>query len=165
MGPRPRKIPSLVLVTRTEPAIQWQDYARIEPGIYPAFCGWAKQYRDPAFKRWTCLLRFDVLSSDLLRVIARVPFWMNLGARGQPHAGRRARYFAEWVRANGGPPTRHDRLSPRVFTTRMAQVEIGDTDPKKSPAPYSVVRKIVEWETGPLRGHSVNKSHSQGRHP
>jgi hypothetical protein len=41
----------------------------------------------------------------------------------------------------------------------MARVEIGDSE---GPAPYSVVRRIIEWETG-LTGNSVNKSHSQGR--
>jgi hypothetical protein len=160
--PRPRKIPGPALVTGNELAIDWQDYARIEPGIYPAFCCWAKHYRDPVFKRWTCLLRFDVLSVGLLSVIARVPFWMNLGGRERPHAGRRRRYFAEWVRANGGPPARHDRLSPQVFTARMARVEIGDTDPRKSPAPYSVVRKILEWDTGPLAG-SLSQQVTQSR--
>jgi hypothetical protein len=43
-------------------------------------------------------------------------------------------------------------------------VEIGDTEPTKSPVPYSVVRKILSWETGGVPGHSVIKSHSQGRH-
>lgn len=165
MTPKPRERPvpvGPVLVARTEPAIEWQDYARIEAGIYPAVCNWAKHYRDPMFKRWTCLLRFDVRSVDLLSVIACVPFWMNLGGRERPHAGRRTRYFAEWVRANGGPPARRDRLSPRVFTARIARVKIGDTN---SAAPYSVVREIVSWETGCATGHSVNKSHSQGRHP
>jgi hypothetical protein len=32
----------------------------------------------------------------------------------------------------------------------------------KGPAPYSVVRRIIEWETG-FPGHSVSKSTSQGR--
>jgi len=74
-----------VLVPQSEPEIQWRDYDRIEPGIYLAHCRWAKHYRDPGFKRWTCLLRFDVLSDDLMRVLARVPFWMNLGTRDRPH--------------------------------------------------------------------------------
>jgi len=150
-----------VLLSHTEPAIEWRDYDRVEPGIYPAYCRWAKHYKDPGFKRWTCLLRFDLLSADLLRVLACVPFWMNLGAGEKPNAGRRKRYFLEWVRANYGPPMRSDRLSPKVFTGRMAQVEIGDT---KGDAPYSVVRKILSWKTGGIPGHSVIKSHSQGRH-
>jgi len=140
--------PGPVLVPQSEPEIQWRDYDRIEPGIYPAYCRWGKHYRDPGFKRWTCLLRFDVLSDDLMRVLARVPLWMNLGARDKPHAGRRKRYFKEWVRANGEPPARRDRLSPKVFTGRMARIEIGDT---QGEAPYSVVRKIVSWETGAAR--------------
>jgi hypothetical protein len=136
-----------ILLPQGEPEIGWQNYDRIEPGVYPAYCRWAKHYRDPGFKRWTCLLLFDVFSDDLTRVVAHVPMWMNLGSLDKPRAGRRKRYFREWVRANGEPPARHDRLSPKVFTGRMARIEIGDT---KGGAPYSVVRKIVSWETGPF---------------
>lgn len=82
---------------------------------------------------------------------------MNLGARDKPHAGRRKRYFKEWVRANGGPPARRDRLSPQVFVRRMARVEVDDT---KGDAPYSVVRKIVSWETGPSFGVTQSSSHT-----
>ncbi len=144
-------------------AIEWKDYPRIAPGEYRAYCRWARRYRDPAFRRWTCLLRWDVLTDDLLTVIASVPCWLSLGSRERPWASRRGNYLREWVRANGGPPIRGDRLSPRVFTRRMARVEVGDTDPEKSPVPYSVVRKIVSWETGAFPGHSVSKSHSEGR--
>jgi hypothetical protein len=110
-----------------------------------------------------CFIRWDVLT-DELELIARVPLWWNLGDGENPRAGRRSKYFKEWVRANGGPPRRGDRLFPNVFRQRMAKVEVGDTDPSKSAAPYSVVRKIIEWETGAWPGHSVNQSHSQGRH-
>ena len=109
-------------------------------------------------------LRFNVLSDDLLRLLGSVPCWLNLSGGEKPFAGRRSRYFAEWIRANGIAPTRGDRLSPRVFVGRMTRVEIGDTDPTKSPVPYSVVRKILSWETGGFPGHSVSKSNSQGRH-
>jgi hypothetical protein len=139
--------------------IGWNDYPRIPSGDYRAYCKWGKRYRDPGFRRWTCLLRWEVLTVDLLRVIATVPQWFPLGNGDKPHASRRGIYLPEWIRANGGPPPRKDRLSPRVFVGRFARVEVGDTD---GPAPYSVVRRIIEWETGPA-GHSVNKSHSQGR--
>jgi hypothetical protein len=142
-------------------AIEWKDYPRIVPGEYSAYCKWGKQYRDPGFRRWLCLLRWDVLSEDLVRVIACVPQWFPLGSRDKPRASRRGKYLPEWIRANGGPPARRDRLSPGVFVHRMARVEIGDTE---GPAPYSVVRRIVDWETGPP-GHSVSKSTSQGRPP
>lgn len=148
MKPLPQKKVGPRLVPEPETAIQWRDYDRISPGVYPACCRWAKSYRDPGFKRWTCLIRFEVLADDLVRVLAHVPFWLNLGTGDQPDAGRRRKYFKEWVRANGQPPSRRDRLSPRVFTGRMAHVEIGDT---KGDAPYSVVRDIVSWESGPRR--------------
>lgn len=140
--------------------IEWKDYPRIAPGEYRAYCKWAKQYHDRGFCGWRCLLRWDVLTDDLLRVIACVPLWFALGSGEKPCASRRGKYLPEWIRAHGGPPAREDRLSPRVFVHRMARVEVGDTE---GPAPYSVIRRIVEWETG-FQGHSGNQSHSQGRH-
>ncbi len=141
--------------------IEWREYPLIQSREYSAYCRWAKGYRDPVFRRWTCLLRWDVLADDLVTVIASVPCWLPLGKREKPWASRRGKYLKEWVRANGGPPARGDRLSPRVFARRMARVEVGDTDPNKSPAPYSVVRKILSWETGPVSGslsHPVTQS-------
>lgn len=142
-------------------SIRWAAYPRIAPGVYLAYCSWAKRYRDPGFKRWTCLLRWDVYAGDnLILPLARsVPLWFALGVKEVPNAPRRGKYLPEWVRANGGPPTKGDRLSPRVFTFRFARVEIGDA---KSPVPYSVVKKVIEWETG-IAGYVVNKSTSQGR--
>lgn len=140
--------------------IEWTDYPRIPPGQYSAYCGWAGKYHDPVFKRWTCLLRFDVLRENRIDVVARIPMWLSLGTGEKPRASRRSNYLKEWVEANCGPPTRGNHLSPRVFVHRIARVEVGDTT--KGPVPYSVVRKILYWETG-KSGHSVNKSYSQGR--
>ncbi len=148
---------------RAEPEIEWQEYPLIQSREYPAYCRFAKRYQDPGFRRWTCLLRFDVLTDDLLTVIATVPYWLSPGSQDKPRSSRRGKYLPEWVRVNGGPPPRGDRLSPRVFVHRIARVEVGDTDPAKSPVPYSVVRRIVSWETGGPSGISVNQSHSQGR--
>lgn len=133
------------LVSEAEPEIRWADYARIEPGEYLAYCRTARVYRDPAFGRIVCLLRFDVLSDDMLTVRAKVPMWLNLGAGPKAHAPRRSRYFTEWVRARGAPPVRADRLSPKVFTCRLAKVCVGDNN---SMVPYSVVKEILAWETG-----------------
>jgi hypothetical protein len=121
----------------------------------------AKFHFDECFGRWVCFIRWDVFT-DAGRIV-RIPLWYNLGKGEKPRAARRSKYFKAWVRANGGPPARGDRLFPAVFRDRMALVEAGDTDIKKSGASYSVVRRIIEWETG-FRGHSVNQSHSQGRH-
>lgn len=152
----------LKLVHDAEPGIEWAEYPRLELGTYSAYCHFAKIYFDHHFKRWTCLLRFELRSDDLLRVIApRVPMWLNLGSSAKPQAPRRSRYFKEWVKANSGDsPAKRDSLLPRIFIRRMARVEIGDT---KGPAPYSVVRKILCWDTGGSVGHEVNKSHSQVR--
>ena len=135
-GPQPVK---------SEPAVNWADYVRVEPGDYDAYCKNAHWYRDPDFDRWTCFFRFRVFGEGLLSPLGTIPMWLNGGDREKPQAGRRARYFREWVKANGGPPPRNDRLSPRVFAGRMARVRVSDT---KGLAPYSVVREIVEWLTG-----------------
>jgi hypothetical protein len=39
----------------------------------------------------------------------------------------------------------------------MVRVEIADT---KGEVPYSVVRKIVSWETGPISGVTQSASHT-----
>jgi len=143
--------------TRADSAeIEFNHYPRIAPGEYHAYCKGGKHYYDPGFKRWTCLLHWEVLSPNLMR-LAFVPQWLALGSGEKPRASRRGKYFPEWVRANGGPPSRRDRLSPTVFARRMARVEVGDTE---GPAPYSVVRRIIEWESG-FPGYPVSTSHNQ----
>ena len=121
---QPQEPSGPAVVHRTDSEIGWQDYPRIDPGLYFAYCRWAKHYRDPAFHRWTCLLGFDVLSNDL-RPFACVPLWLNLSHGEKPHAGRRSRYFAEWIRANGTAPMRRDRLSPRKKKKRNMESPCG----------------------------------------
>jgi hypothetical protein len=149
--------PHLLQRAQADAEAGWDYYPRLEPGVYPGYCRWAKHYWDNGFRRWTCLLRFDLLSNDLIRTLACVPWWLNLGSAEKPTAKRRSRYFAEWVRANGQPPQRVDRLSPRVFVYRMARIEIGDT---RGAAPYSVVRKIVEWQTDNAGSVTQSTSHT-----
>ncbi len=136
------------------PEISWTYTPRIEPGEYPAFCRAAKVYRDGQFKRWVCAVQFDVLDSSLMQVIARLTWYLSLGSRDKPHAGRRTNYWLAWVRANGGPPKRNDRLSPRVFERRHAVVKVDDTgnthlqNAISAEESYSVIREVVEWQTG-----------------
>lgn len=155
--PRHSERSTLQLVRESEPAVMWADYPRIEPGIYPAYCKKAHWYRDPGFKRWTCIFHFDVFTEDQQVWLGKIPMWLNGGTGDKPRAGRRTRYLLEWFRANGGPPLRKDRLTPQVFIRRMARVRVADT---RGPIPYSVVREITEWSTG----QPVNQSHSQGMH-
>ena len=151
--PQHRVGPTLVHNTEPQP-IEWKEYPRIAPGEYCGYCKWGKHYRDPSFHRWTCLRRWAVYTETLSHVIAGVPLFFSLGKGEKPRASRRGKYLPEWVRANGGPPERWDRLSPRVFLRRFARIEIHDT---KGPAPYSAVRRIIGWETG-SPGNSVIKS-------
>ena len=136
---------SLSVVPRSEPRVGFDDYDRIEPGIYRAYCREARIYRDPFYKRWVCLLRWDVLDNSSQHTIARVPQWFSLGSAEKPHAGRRSKYFAEWIRANGAPPSRRDRLPCSVFRRRAAKIEVRDTN---GVFPYSVVNAILDYETG-----------------
>jgi hypothetical protein len=72
--------------------------------------------------------------------------WYRLGDGETPRPSRRGKYLRDWVKANDGrPPAKGDRMSPKVFMRRIARVEIGDST---GPVPYSIVRKIVNWETG-----------------
>lgn len=74
-------------------AIEWQEYPRIGPGEYRAYCKFGKHYRDPGFRRWLCLLRWDVLTDDACNVVACVPQFFALGNGAKPRASRRGTYF------------------------------------------------------------------------
>jgi hypothetical protein len=142
----------------SEPEITWTHTPRIEPGEYSAFCRAAKVYHDRHFKRWVCAVQFDVLTEDLAKVRARVTWFLNMGDKEKPRAGRRGNYWQAWVQANGGSPERKDRLSPRVFQGRYAQIVVADTTKNfrqttvHGDGAYSVVRELVRWHTG--RGKS-----------
>ena len=146
-APARRLGPRLV---HSEPEITHDSYERISPGMYRAYCRSARIYRDPGFKKWLCVLRWDVLHAENLGKIARVPQWLYIGRK--PHATRRAQYWREWCRAHGGPPLRKDRMTARIFTRRIARVIVADSGAPSSSeiphCPYSVVRRITEWETG-----------------
>jgi len=142
---------------------------RVTPGVYSAYVAEAYRYRDSAYKRWTCIVQFDLLDANQ-EVIARLPMWFNLGHGPKPHAGRKSKYFEAWARANGGqPPKRADRLPESVFLRRIAKVRVEEV---KAVIPYSIVREILEWETGTVS--IINKSiiinqqsiiNNQVRHP
>ncbi|HUD73818.1 MAG TPA: hypothetical protein VMQ76_02005, partial [Terracidiphilus sp.] len=56
-----------------KPAVEWGDYARLEPGDYQAYCKYANWYEDPGYKRWTCILKFDVLGANLTDSLGTIP--------------------------------------------------------------------------------------------
>ena len=149
--------PGPVAVPAPEPGITFTVRDRLEPGEYPAYCRSAKTIQERVFQRWKCVVQFDLRSPDLLRVIGRVTWFLNLGSRDKPHAGMRGKFWEAWIKANGGPPKRGDRLSPRVFQGRMATIVIRDVetnhrDRKSRLDPslfYSVVKEVKSWQTGP----------------
>jgi hypothetical protein len=142
LGPR--------LIRHSEPQITHDSYERISPGPYRAYCRAARIYWDPVFKKWLCVLRWDILNTAGLNKIAQIPQWLYIGRK--PHATRRAQYWREWCRAHGDPPSRTDRMTARVFTRRIARVVVSDTGPPSQDGiphyAYSVVRRIEQWETG-----------------
>ena len=150
--PKKRVGPSLV--RRAEPEIAWHYCDHIGPGDYPAFSRSAKVYRDGQFQRWVCAVQFDILDASLTKTLARLTWYLNLGSGEKARAGRRAGYWAAWVKANDGQPKRTDRLSPSVFVKRYAIVLVGDTTKNHKQIAitaeegYSVVRDVLRWETG-----------------
>jgi hypothetical protein len=140
---------------QSEPEIAWRYAPRLEPGEYPAYCRSAKTYWDGHFKRWVCAVQFDVLGNDLKTKLGRVAWFLNLGNdQDKPRASRRSNYMSAWVLANGGPPRRGDRVSPRIFKRRYARVVVADTakDFKQravsGQSSYSVIRTVLSWDTG-----------------
>lgn len=111
-------------------------------------------YWDKQFKRWVCAVQFDVLDSSLLEVIAQLTWFLNLGSREKPKANRRSNYWAAWLKANGGPPKRRDRITQRIFEGRYAVVKVEDTRKNHRQIAitaddcYSVIRDVLEWQTG-----------------
>ena len=153
MRARPQRRSGSVLVRGAEPEISWRYCARIEPGEYRARSRSATVYVDGYFHRWVCAVQFDVLNDWLIDVIARLTWYLNLGSRDRPRAGRRSDYWQAWLSANNGPPKRRDRLSPQVFVGRHARVLVEDTQRDfkgitNAESAYSVIRKVLEWETG-----------------
>jgi hypothetical protein len=153
MRSQPHRQPLPQIGPRAEPEICWRYCERIEPGEYRAHSRSASTYVDGLFQRWVCSVQFDILTNSLLDVVARLTWYLNLGSRDRPHAGRRGKFWRAWVIANAGVPKRRDRLSPRVFVGRFARVLVEDTqhDFKGISEPenaYSVVRDVLRWETG-----------------
>jgi hypothetical protein len=139
---------------RRDPEVSFTAAPQIKPGTYVAYCRSAALYRDGQFKRWVCAVQFDVLDSSGINVLARVTWYMNLGSRKTPNASRRGNYWRAWIRANGRPPGRRDRMSPRIFERRCAIVLVADTEKTynsgcvKAAESYSVIRDVIEWQTG-----------------
>lgn len=149
------------------PDIGWTYVPKLKPGNYRALSRGANVYLDRQFKRWVCAVQFDILNDSLIEVVARCTWYLNLGSKEKPWASRRSLYWSAWVTANGGLPSRRDRISERVFVNRYATVEVANTSQNFKSAKveeteaYSVVKRVVEWETA-----STNQlNHTSSRAP
>lgn len=121
-------------------------YPHIRPGQYEMRCIEAVTYTDPQFKRRVCRLAF---SSPNVAEGTTIYGFLNLGD-GHREPGRRWKYYAAWIKANGGqPPQRGRTWTPRVFLDLWFLVEVVDVEHDQDQNPhsegqiYSVVRNIL----------------------
>ncbi len=145
--------PVIVFPTARDPEVTWKTYDHIAPGTYPAYSRSARIVRDSHYKRWLCLVQFDILDDALVDSIAQLAWFLNLGHGEKPHAGRRSKYWSAWCLANGGHPLRNARLSPSVFLRRQATVVVEDVwrdhqGTVSTEAAYSKIELVLSWNTG-----------------
>lgn len=144
----------LQLVRPVEAVIETCVYDRIPPGDYAAFSRAATIDFDEDFERWVCAVWWNIFpNASSSEVIARVPWWLNLGKGKKPYAGRRSYFRQAWLGAQGnGPLPKANRPSAHIFARRNAMVRVRDTKKGRMPRdpfdPYSVVEKVLEWQTG-----------------
>lgn len=150
-----------------EPVCKDKPHPFVKPGIYDAECYRYVIYTDPQFKRAVCMLKFRLT----LEGVEMVHF-LNLGDNEHPHPGRRSLYRCAWIVATGNQPRKSQVMSPRVFTQKLYEVEVGSPSKRwdgteRSPGErYSVVKRIIRriWEPTESVNHAITKSTNQGRH-
>ena len=146
-GPLP--MPGPEPTRESAPVCEGDPYPLFEPGKYEAQGVQACLYRDPQFRRWTVLIRFQLLANGGVASVGQACGFFNLGQGEMPRAGRRSRYWRAWVIANGAQPRKRQVLSPRVFKGKIFEVEIDTVkhgqDGRKHPiaAQYSTVKEIL----------------------
>lgn len=59
----------------------------------------------------------------------------------------RHKYYDLWVKANGGPPGRNDRMSPRVFSGYW-RIRVAWSEPKNGGHPMPQVAELLERVAG-----------------
>jgi hypothetical protein len=145
----PVRVPGPEKTSEFAPVCDENPYPLLKPGKYAAQSVHARIYRDPQFRRWTVMIRFQLLASGGLACVGQVCGFFNLGQDENPRAGRRSRYWRAWVIANGAQPRKRQVLSPRVFKGKIFEVEIETVrhgqDGREHPIAmqYSTVREIL----------------------
>lgn len=121
-------------------------YPRVEPGEYELYCIEAKPYRDPGLKVWKCRYRFI---NPMQEGFPSLYGFIHLGDGSKP-PGSRSRYLREWTIANGEPGRKRQRLSPRIFTSKLFRVRVDWVLPRQhdgkthtAASRYSLVKEII----------------------
>ncbi|MGA9986682.1 MAG: hypothetical protein WA383_21395 [Terriglobales bacterium] len=161
-----------VVPKQQEPEISWRSYDRIEPGEYVAYCRAADVYLDSEFRRWVCRTQWTVFDDSRTNKLADLTKFFNLGEGRKPRAtSRRSHYRQAWIAANGGQsPTRGSRMEPTIFVHRFARIEVADVEKDRNQMTlsadqvYSVVRRILSWETGEAHCDQQSRTYYQHRH-
>lgn len=142
---------------KAAPAVSFRTYDHITEGTYRGYCRAAEIYFDRRWRRWQAVLQFDVVGDSGFDVIARLTKFFPLGEGTRPRAtSRLSKYYKAWVKANGGPPKRTDRMSPTIFRRRYARVSVVDVETDSDHVVmeenqrYSKIGEILNWETGAL---------------
>lgn len=87
------------------------------------------------------------LCFKIVEPIACAGILLFLYATLPKHPSHRTKFYALWVKANGGPPCRNDRMSPRVFRGYW-KVRVVWSVPKNGGHPMPQVAEILERVAG-----------------
>ncbi len=105
-------------------------------------------YRGDRRGRWFGQAKVELLF-EIVEPLAqrglRVSLFATLPKRGQ--VSSRSKYYALWLQANGGPPRRGDRMTPRVFSGYW-RVRVGWSIPQKDGPGKPIVTELIERVAG-----------------
>lgn len=133
-------------------------WERIEPGVYEAVGICYRKVK--VFKAHKLVVEFDVLVPDpeaeLSRRRVRLGRFYNVGVGPDRRvlAPPQGDYVRDWGLLTGRRPSRHDRLSPRVFIGVACKVEVATVaedhrqDPLADFLQYSKIARILERLAG-----------------
>jgi hypothetical protein len=133
----------------------------IEPGIYEAAAG--RSYKFTVFGvtkiavEWIILIPNPEADCGVDRIRVLRYYTARPAPGGRFRVGAHSDYRREWALVACRRPARHDRLSTRVFTGVLADVEVRTVthDSRQRALPdgtqYSVVARVVRLKVGPSR--------------
>ncbi len=103
-------------------------------------------FRDAQRAQWFCQekirLRFEIIEPAIYAGI-QVYLFSTL----PKHLSHRCKYYALWVKANGGLPHRNDRMSPRVFHGYW-KIRVAWSVPQNDGYPMPQVVELIERVAG-----------------